>query len=982
MDKTPPGCSCSTCLARAGQIVVFGTQVLFVSLYAGSSVAEEQAACPSPPGSPTSGNRVLCEADASSDRNIHIDFNGFPASPPQQPSLPRDITIDIDFDGFHIVTHEEGQHGVEGIHSGTGDVNINTKDSGSNTPDIDIETHGRAAHGIHGSHKSTGKVGIKATDIDIKTSGHSARGIDGSHEGTGKIDITVRGGSIETSNVWGYGIFGESRKDGDVSIDVKDNAEIETLGGHSSGIYGVQRGGHLLKIDVLDSKIVTHKVNSWGIQALHSGAGDIRIHLGGGSLETKFDDAPGTYVRHGGTGVLGISTKDAAITTRGKRSHGLFGFTFGGGPGPSVDLDVNGGSINTEDFNSIGVLGSMQVRSGTGDIDIDVAGASIETAGVSAPGVYGINSGTANTGNISIALKESPSITTSGAKSHGVYARHISGKGVIAVTIGSGTIQASGQGSSGVRIGSFDAQTRALSGVAEVGPGGYRAQRVTVGRTAGATTARAGQQTTSTVNSEMVRGGSGDAAGVYLAGGGKVVIRGDGSLGAASGTAIHAARKLESEPAPNLHVALYPNGRPISDLLRGRIVNDGGRTVVTVHDKELFVSDDFDEDGNKKPDSPTRWAPNGAKDVALASDFRPDHDPSSDTVKMEFQLAESYIHRDRPKPTPRRVTRPKPKPLPKPDPKLVPRTAPKPVPGDGLLKKYAPRAAVYEALPDFLLGLDGGGNAGGRLSAPDSPAWIRVSGGNGAYRPVAASVGARSDCRHHAGTAGLDIPLPGGLTLGLGLHRVSATADVSATTGGGEIRVEGRGLSGTLAWEDGSGFHATAGVTSTRHDVDLSSSERGMLAREAGASAMGWVAEAGRRFARTDGTDFTVRGWLERSELSMEGLTDTTGAHLSLADAERTAAGVGVAGRTVRVMGEGRLSLGGALGVERRLSSGTAVLVSGERLESRGPDTRLLVDLGMEYRTGNLVFAAGLSADGPGSGSRRVSGEIRLSYHF
>ena len=114
----------------------------------------------------------------------------------------------------------------------------------------------------------------------------------------------------------------------------------------------------------------------------------------------------------------------------------------------------------------------------------------------------------------------------------------------------------------------------------------------------------------------------------------------------------------------------------------------------------------------------------------------------------------------------------------------------------------------------------------------------------------------------------------------------------------------------------------------------------------------------------------------------MEDLNDATGARLSLADAERTAAGVGVAGRTVRTLGEGRLSLGGAVGVERRLSGGTAVLVSGERLETRGPDTRLLLDLGMEYRADNVVFAAGLSVDGPGSGSRSVSGEVRLGFRF
>ena len=49
---------------------------------------------------------------------------------------------------------------------------------------------------------------------------------------------------------------------------------------------------------------------------------------------------------------------------------------------------------------------------------------------------------------------------------------------------------------------------------------------------------------------------------------------------------------------------------------------------------------------------------------------------------------------------------------------------------------YAPRAAVYEALPGFLLRLDGRGTAAGRLRKPGSPAWVRVSGGKGSYGSV------------------------------------------------------------------------------------------------------------------------------------------------------------------------------------------------------------------------------------------------------
>ena len=95
----------------------------------------------------------------------------------------------------------------------------------------------------------------------------------------------------------------------------------------------------------------------------------------------------------------------------------------------------------------------------------------------------------------------------------------------------------------------------------EVGEGGYRKQTVTV-------------------NGRV----SGSAAGVYLAGGGRVVIGPQGSVGAASGIAILATGDTPAADKPKLRVDLNLGGRRVAQALGDNwIINDGGETTIAVN---------------------------------------------------------------------------------------------------------------------------------------------------------------------------------------------------------------------------------------------------------------------------------------------------------------------------------------------------------------------------------------------------------------
>ena len=842
---------------------------MFLSVtVANTTIAQQQAECPDPPKNPTVDARVLCEKLGNK-------------------NLTDSITIVLD--DFNIATTGENAHAVGAVLERIGNIHINIRGGV-------FGTESKSAYGVYARYnrredqnldlddRNGSDIVIDIKNTEISTKGDHAHGIYSQHNAVGNIDILVRGGSTTTNGNISGGIFGFYRND------------YETIRGN-------------IRIDVRNHIVTTEGKSSHAVRGWLTEAGNINIYVEGGSLHTKNEGSFGIEGRHGlsstvypqGIHEISIDVQGVDIDIEGKNACGILGWMRAVGGGDTL-INVTGSSIDTFSDSGLGVFGLNSQTSGSGGVNVGIKRSLINTSGAAAYGIFGLNSGTSATGDVRIGL-ESSSVETAGAAAHGIYAGHASGEGQIAVLLDGTKITADGAGSSGVQIGRFNSSTMALERIAKVGSDGLRRQTVIVW------------------GDSPVRGGSGDdAAGVYLVGGGRVVIRGGGSLGAKSGTAIRSARKLSTDPAPDLRVDLYPGARPIWQLLAGNIVNDGGRTFVTVHDKELYDSDEW-------PYTSSRWVPNGAKDVALASNF----------VEMEFGKSESYIFRN------------------------------------------APRAAVYEALPGFLLRLDDMGVSGERFYGSDSPTWVRISGVRGSFRPSASSVGARYSFDRYELAAGLDFPLKDELTAGLGVRQVSGGADVLSPDGGGEFNILGHGLTGEMVWRNGEGFHAAARISAMSYDLDLSSSTRGTLASNIDTAVLALGAEAGQRFALADSM-VTARGWLNRSEASMEGLTDAVRTRLSIADGSRTAVGIGIAGWTDS--GRGGFSHSWSLGVERQLSGGTVVLASGEHLVSRGPNTRLMLGLGAEYRLGEATLAAGISAIGHGSDDRSVSADIQFGTRF
>lgn len=155
--------------------------------------------------------------------------------------------------------------------------------------------------------------------------------------------------------------------------------------------------------------------------------------------------------------------------------------------------------------------------------------------------------------------------------SHGIYAAHDSGMGAISIAVDGGTIRASGMDASGIQIGRLN-EEGIVERAAALGGDGYRRQSVTV--------------------NGRVWGGTGEAAGVFLAGGGRVAIGPKGTVGAESGTAIRATGDTLGSAGdirnPKLYLDTNLAGRRMASVIHGDVQNDGGETTIVVNGVKLY----------------------------------------------------------------------------------------------------------------------------------------------------------------------------------------------------------------------------------------------------------------------------------------------------------------------------------------------------------------------------------------------------------
>ena len=848
--------------------------------------------------------------------------------------------VRLEVGGSAVVTEGNTGHGILGSarDGAEGDVTVRVQDT-------TVTTSGEAAYAVWGDADGDGTRGdvrLDLTGSTVTTEGQNGHGIVGSVQdgAEGEVAITLQDTTVATRGesadaVWGAAIGDGTR--GDVRLDVGRSAVVtEGMTGH--GIFGSVRGGAEgdVTVRVQDTTVTTRGDSAYAVWGDAHGTGtrgDVRLDLAGSAVVTGGTESHGIVgtVRGGAQGDVAILLRDTTVATRGVNSDGIRAFGLGVG---DVAIDLRGTGIETlstapddlGDTWSVGVKADIgqNFRSGAGivgDLDLRMSGGSIVTHGVLSRGIQAghVSSDGLNHGDVRITTSGTR-IETRGADADGILVYH-TGTGRIDIRVDGGRIEALETGSSGIRVGQVTTpETRlgrtAATGVVEraapIGTDGYRRQTVSV--------------------NAPVNGGAGLGAGVFLAGGGRVIVGPDGRLGAGSGVAIFSAGDSEigGQPVPSrLHVDLRPDGLRPSDLLDGTIRNDGGETVLAVNGVSLFDSTAGGRLSSR--------APNGARDVALADGF----------AGLDFSDAGSFV------------------------------------------SVWAPRAAVYEALPGILHSLDDRAHFDETQTreSPGQPFRLRVSGGTGSRGGGGGTVGAGYEYDRHDIELGLDAALSedGSVTGTLGVRRVSGSADVSAATGGGRIEARGYGVSLGLTWRSEAGWYGTGRVSATRYSVDFESDRLGGLRDDVDALVHAAELEAGRRFGLGDGMDLTPKAWLRRSGLSVDGFADAAGARVSLRDASRLRAGAGAAARA-RLEGRegGTLVLEGLLGIEGSADSRkTRIDVSRETLTAREPGSRLLLGLGAAWQRNGLSVRTELGlAQGISTGDADWAGRVTVGLAF
>ena len=899
-----------------------------------------------------------------------------------------------------------GSNGVLGKHDGVGDVNIDVRNSRittSGSPNfghgpagvfgwqstllttVDTETlikvkggsimtSGDAAHGVYGRSETRGNVDIRVEGVSITTNGgpssmvydfdvtDGAYGIYGQHvgdsnsdsgaqsgepharTGSGDIDIRLTGGSVTTSGEMGYGIYGRHDGIGNIDIEVGGGGLITTSGAGAHGIVAYHfstadtKEGSTSGVPISTDSRATDITVGGPITVSGQGAQGIRI----GAIETADDS--GTDYTSGlsyPVGMATLATKDDEDMGRGREGHRLHKVTVNAPVSSAAEgvFLANGGWV------VIGPKGSIRSDSGI---------AILATGTV--PGADDHFNPNYIVPDASILPKLWVDLNLGGRQVSQVIGdnRIVNDGGETTIAVNNVVLHDGATGVTGRTApnGAWDVRMLASDIIVDrdFSAEDFAEDRVQV------------------EVDEAVSAGPDDMAGVHVEGGGEVHIGAQGSINAASGIAILATRAASGEP-PELLVDMDLSGRQVSQVIGDDwIINDGGGTTLVINGVKLHDA--------TTGVVPGAVAPNGAFNVQFQTVGGLQAQTGGVQIRKE---GVRVLDRTDPNPANWVVSDPEAGVIADRD-----FSAADFIDGSMLTEEYAPRSALYEALPDVLLRLQHRDAVRAPRSRPERSQWIRVTGRTGSQDFKRSTVGIEYDTDYFEVEAGKHVLLDNGLDAWAALHYLDGTADVSSPVRGGDIDVRGLGLSLELCRGCESGdWYVSGRLALSRYDLDLSSDERGRLKSGADATAWGVRLEAGQRLQRWS-MQLTPRIRLEHANVSVDRFTDAVDARVSYSDEDRSAVALGVMVESASPATESGPSLWGSLDFEHRLGDGqTTARVSETSLTARPETNSLLLGVGGTWRRGDLTIDAGLSArEELSSGGEEYGATFSLDLQF
>ncbi len=918
--------------------------------------------------------------------------------------------VDMDIQGGSVTTRGLYSIAVLGSLQGMGNVDINVRDAVLRTESTAKDTqYGETfAPGIQGwiANTGTGNVDIDVRGGSVTTRGVFSPAVYGYHDGTGNIDIDVRDATIATESAaladygdtLSHGIYGriDDADTGNIDIDIRDGS-VTTAGTFSYGLYGDHRGigsvGITSSTDITTTGPYGHGIVAYQRSETASPR-EIDVRVNGGTIDVQGTGARGIRIGwiSDGAPYAGATLDDdgyrqqtvmlnGAITSAGEGIYLAGGGRVTIGPQGSINSGSNIAILAT------GTVPEVMDDPQTMDVDETMAailpklhvnlnpegqrmtgdGSWLETA---LGGGWILNDG----GETTIAVNNTvlhvgaTGVVENAVARNGVWDVRMRAQGVRVTDRSTAVWILTPQGDGVIADRDFSAED--FMEMRRPPPPPPRCPAGQVGTPPNCTTPPP-EPEVHRVDERRVTGAD-MMAGVQVEGDGEVYIGSQGSIDSDSGIAI-----LATGDAPDLLVDMDLDGRSLGGVIGDDwIINDGGGTTivvngVTLHDGATGVVADA-------------VAPNGAFDVRTSGEDsvrilaegvrvldRTDPDPANWVVSeraagviadRDFNV-DDFIHTaDTMDPV---------------DP-----TDPDPAPPPMFIEEYAPRAALYEALSDVLLGLDTA-LPGHRSGVPGSPLWIELSGSTGSRDFDRSTVDTDYDMGHRVVSAGATALQGAHWSMSASVHNVSGSAEVSSPVRGGDIDARGTGMSFDAHWRSERDYYAGGHIAWTDYDLKIASDNVGRLVSSVDAGRLAVQMQAGRRLNWGEHVHWSPQVRFSHTWVRVDDFTDAVGARASFSDAKRTLASLGLSADTPTSIWGAEGLLWGSLVLEHRFGdTDTTSSVSGEQLRAEAPQESVQVAVGTVLRRGPWSGAVALSARQAGSGNHAYTARLNLGLQF
>ncbi len=293
---------------------------------------------------------------------------------------------------------------------------------------------------------------------------------------------------------------------------------------------------------------------------------------------------------------------------------------------------------------------------------------------------------------------------------------------------------------------------------------------------------------------------------------------------------------------------------------------------------------------------------------------------------------------------------------------------------------------LYEALPSVLLAMNGLPSYDERMAAARSGSggWARVETARGDWTAEdSTQTGLAYDYDRSGVRAGVDMPAGANGRIGMAVHALKGSADLTRSGGKVELAGMGVGVTGTAM---AGPVYIDAQAAATWFDVEVAKASGMVLKKDASGTGYALALEAGRPMSMgamgENGVTVTPRAGFAWSRVSLDDFTDALAdRRVSVDDASSLKGRLGV---TAQTRTAGGTTIAASLDAMREFQEETEAMFEGTQLKASAEPTSFRIGLGLGHNWGenNHTLQASAAYTTGGGNNSELAGGLSLSIRF